>query len=92
MVDRRRMTRFLRTKLRTAGQRYEEARHDYRDARDSVLDGSTRDGRAKIVCRRYAEKRAVELDSDAKPACYESDHPDCEGCIEDLHSGTIETW
>jgi hypothetical protein len=88
-MDRRAMGRLLRTKLRSAGRRYGKARHDYEDARRSVL---TDDGFAKIVCRRYAEKRTVELDAHARPECYETDHPDCEGCVEDLHSGTIETW
>ncbi len=94
MVDRRRVNRFLRTKLRAAGRQYEQARNTYREGRDSVREEIPPSGidRARIVCRRYAEKRAVDLDSEQRPACYEADHPDCEGCVEDLHSGTIETW
>lgn len=46
----------------------------------------------RIVCRRYAEKRAVTLDEEGCPACFDADHPDCEGCVEDLYAGTIETW
>lgn len=87
-MDRRAVDRFVRTTLRKAGRRYERTSRDYEDARNSVLD----DEHAKIVCRRHAEKRTVELDSDARPDCYEAGHPDCEGCVEDLHNGTIETW
>ncbi|WP_336362250.1 DUF7091 family protein [Halalkalicoccus salilacus] len=94
MVDRRRVNRFLRSKIREAGRQYEMARSSYRDGRDSDLDDVPRDeaDRARIVCRRYAEKRAVTLDSEGRPACYDADHPDCEGCVEDLHAGTIEIW
>lgn len=94
MVDRR-VSRFLRSKLREAGRQYEEARSSYRDGRDSdpgIDVPRDESGRARIVCRRYAEKRAVGLDAEDRPACYETGHPDCEGCVEDLHSGTIETW
>lgn len=87
-MDRRAMNRFVRGKLREAGKRYEMARRDYEDARDSTRNNE----QLNIVCRRYAEKRSVALDSNARPACYEAGHSDCEGCVEDLHSGTIETW
>lgn len=86
-MDRRVMDRFVRTTLRKAGRRYERARRDYEDARNSVFDD-----RARIVCRRYAERRTVELDANDRPECYEAGHPDCEGCVEDLHNGTVETW
>jgi hypothetical protein len=45
-----------------------------------------------MVCRRHAERRAVELDADARPICFEADHPDCEGCVEDIRAGRVETW
>jgi hypothetical protein len=48
-------------------------------------------GQVKIVCRRYAERRAVELDSGV-PTCHEEGIPDCESCLEDLEDGTVETW
>ena len=50
------------------------------------------EGRARIVCRRYAERRAVSLDERLRPVCYDADHPDCQGCVEDIDAGTIETW
>lgn len=94
MSNRRRLERLLRTKLHSAGRGFEEARRAYRDARSATLaelptDGS---GRAKIVCRRHAEKRAVSLDDAARPACYDADHRDCRGCVEDIRDGRIETW
>jgi hypothetical protein len=94
MADRRRLNRFFRAKLREAGRQYEQARNAYRGARASVLEEipHDEDDRVRIVCRRHAEKRAVPLDGEGRPTCYEADHPDCEGCVEDLHAGTIETW
>ncbi|WP_336343004.1 DUF7091 family protein [Halalkalicoccus ordinarius] len=94
MVDRRRVNRFLRSKIREAGRQYERARGSSRNGRGADREGPPRDesGRVRIVCRRYAEKRAVMLDEEDRPACFDADHPDCEGCVEDLHADTIETW
>ena len=95
MIDRSRVSWFLRAKARAAGRQYELARHAYVDARNSVLTGDVPredDGRVRIVCRRYAERRAVALDDQSRPECFEADHPDCQGCLEDLRDGTIETW
>lgn len=88
------LERFLRAKLRAAGRRYAEARRAYRDGRDPDPDDLPVDdeGRARIVCRRYAERRAVELDGVGRPDCYEAGHPDCEGCVEDVRAGRVETW
>ncbi|MEY7850419.1 hypothetical protein AB7C87_14625 [Natrarchaeobius sp. A-rgal3] len=103
MADRRRLERFLRSKLQEAGEGYgklrgstddqlEEAREAYRVAKHARSLPSDEEGRAKIVCRRYAERRAAKLDEQYRPACYEEGHPDCEGCVEDVRSGRIETW
>ncbi|WP_327050502.1 DUF7091 family protein [Halomicrococcus gelatinilyticus] len=100
-----RLERFLRSTLREAGKRVEEqrnaasdqlseARDAYRNARDAALvDLPTDDeGRAKIVCRRYVERRAARLDPEGRPACFDADHPDCQGCAEDVRAGRVETW
>lgn len=50
------------------------------------------DGDARVVCRRYAEKRAVGVDEAGRPACFDPDHPDCKGCVEDVRDGVVETW
>jgi hypothetical protein len=49
-------------------------------------------GRARLVCRRHAERRAALVDADGRPACFEAGHPDCEGCAEDVREGVVETW
>lgn len=86
--------RFIRSKLRGAGRQYEEARRAYDRARTTALaDIPTDDeGRARIVCRRYAEQRAVELDQEARPECFDPGHQDCRGCVEDIHDERVETW
>ena len=102
MADRR-LERFLRSKLQGAGEQYEQlrgstdeqladARAAYETAKNARRLPEDEKGRAKIVCRRYAERRAAKLDELYRPACYEDDHPDCEGCVEDIHEGRIETW
>lgn len=90
MTDPDRLTRFFKS----AGRQYEEARRAYGGGKQSVLEDLPTDdkGRAQIVCRRFAERRAAPLDDEARPACFDSDHPDCQGCLEDIRSGQIETW
>lgn len=103
MSNRRRLERFLRSKLQAAGRQYEslrrstdgqlaEARESYQSARNARGIPEDDEGRAKIVCRRHAERRAALLDEEFRPACYEAGHPDCEGCAEDVRAGRIETW
>ncbi len=93
MGDGDRLARFVRTKLRNAGRQYEQARRAFGEGRTETLtELPTTEGKARIVCRRHAEKRAVRLDSEARPDCFEAGHPDCEGCVEDIRDGCIETW
>lgn len=103
MSNRRRIERFVRSKLQKAGAEYaelrrsadgqlDEARDAYRTARNARSLPNDEEGRAKIVCRRFAERRAARLDEEFRPACFESGHPDCEGCAEDVRAGRIETW
>ncbi|MFB6219772.1 MAG: hypothetical protein ABEH77_11480 [Halobacteriaceae archaeon] len=80
--------------VRGAGRRFEETRRAYRAGRglgEADLPGDEA-GRARIVCRRHAERRAVFLDGEACPECYEAGHPACEGCVEDIRLGQVETW
>ncbi|MCQ4332935.1 hypothetical protein KM295_05365 [Natronomonas sp. F2-12] len=92
--NRRRLERLVRTKLNAVGRQFEEAKRAYSDARSATLADlpTDDDGKAKIVCRRYAEKRAVPLDAEGRPACYDPDHSDCQGCLEDIREDRIETW
>ncbi|AUX09188.1 hypothetical protein AArcSl_1559 [Halalkaliarchaeum desulfuricum] len=94
----------LRQRIREIGRRYEEAKHAYWEGREEVegerdRSGAPRydlptdeDGNARLVCRRYAERRPVPVDRQGRPACFEPDHPDCEGCREDIQDGTVETY
>lgn len=94
MGNRRRLNRLLRSKMRSAGRQFEEARQAYREAREGARVALPRDeeGRARIVCRRYAERRAVELDAELRPDCFDPDSVDCRGCVEDVRDGVVETW
>lgn len=86
--------RVLRQKLRSAGRQVGEAKRAYRRARRAARADLPFDetGKARIVCRRYAEKRAVEVDDDDKPACFDPQSQDCRGCVEDVRTGDVETW
>jgi len=97
MADDDRTTLFqqlMRSTLRSAGRQVEDAKRAYTDAKRSALADlpQTDDGKARIVCRRHAERRAVRLDDEARPACFDPDHPDCKGCAEDVQAGSVETW
>ena len=92
--NRRRIERLVRRKLHSAGRQFEEAKRAYADAKTATLADLPTDeaGRGKIVCRRHAEKRAVSIDTEGRPECYDPEHPDCRGCVEDIRDGQIETW
>jgi len=87
-----RLNRFVRTTFRRAGRRYAEARRAFREGRGDFGLPRDDEGRSKLVCRRYAERRAVVVDASGRPDCFEAGHPDCEGCAEDVREGVVETW
>jgi hypothetical protein len=90
--DDSRVSRFIKSTARKAGEQYGEAKRAYRSARLQYGLPTDDAGRARIVCRRYAEKRTAKIDDRGRPACYEVGHPDCEGCAEDVREGRVETW
>ena len=95
MADRSNWGGFVRRAARVAGRKYARARQAYDEGQQERLAGELPrgdDGKARIVCRRYAERRAVDLDAAGRPECFEAGHPDCEGCAEDVRDGRIETW
>ncbi len=94
MSNRRRLERLLRTKLNSVGRQFEEAKRAYSDAKTATLAELPTDesGKARIVCRRHAEKRAVSIDAEGHPECYDPEHADCRGCVEDIDEDRIETW
>jgi hypothetical protein len=94
-----RLEGLLRRKLREAGRQYARARDAYREGRDGPSGDDPAaslphddEGRARLVCRRHADRRAAAIDDEGRPACFESGHPDCEGCVEDVRDGIVETW
>lgn len=93
--DGSRVNRLMRSTANRAGRQVERARQAYIAARDGTFaDGLPQDetGRARVVCRRHAERRRVRLDEAGRPDCYDPGHHDCEGCVEDIRSGRVETW
>lgn len=97
-----RLERVIRGQLRKAGRQFEAAKRAYEEGRSNTADagdGADRydlptdeSGRARIVCRRYAERRTVDVDDAGRPACFEAAHADCEGCAADVRAGRVETW
>ncbi|OYR54471.1 DUF7091 family protein [Halorubrum halodurans] len=97
-----RLERVIRQQLRKAGRQFEEAKRAYAEGRSDPDGGNAgterydlptdADDRARIVCRRYAERRTTAVDAEGRPACFESGHADCEGCAEDVRDGYVETW
>lgn len=82
----------LRRAVRRAGRTAAESRRAYREGQHVASLPTDDQGRARIVCRRYAEKRRAPVDARGRPACFEAGHPDCEGCAEDVREGAVETW
>ncbi|ERH03254.1 MAG: hypothetical protein A07HR60_00945 [uncultured archaeon A07HR60] len=90
------LERVIRQQLRKAGRQFEEARRAYdeesRGSRPEFTLPTDGDGNARIVCRRYAERRAVQVDAAGRPECFDVDNPDCQGCAEDIRKEVVETW
>lgn len=82
---------WVRSAARRAGRTLERAREEYTAGRVSGSLPRDDDGRARIVCRRYAEQRAVHVE-DGRPACFEAGNADCESCARDVQDGHVETW
>ncbi|WP_135303459.1 DUF7091 family protein [Haloarcula amylovorans] len=92
--DSERLGRFIQQTVRSVENQLSDAKRAYSDGKRAALAGlpTDEDGRARIVCRRHAEYRAVSLDPASRPNCFDADHPDCQGCVEDIRDGSIETW
>lgn len=91
------LDRLVRRTFRDVGRQYAEAKRAYEEGRTesaaAAFDLPTDDeGRARIVCRRHAERRTVGVDEAGRPDCFDPDHPDCRGCAEDVREGVVETW
>jgi len=94
----KRLERFLRERLRAAGRNVERTRIAFGERKVEADDDAstalpTDDaGRAQLVCRRHGVKRATKIDSEGRPVCFDAEHIDCRGCVEDIDAGRIETW
>ncbi|WP_267641098.1 DUF7091 family protein [Haloarchaeobius amylolyticus] len=84
--------RFIRKTFRSAGRQYAKTRENFTTGRQVSKLPHDEYGRARLVCRRYAEKRAVLLSDAGVPECFDPENPDCQGCLEDIQEGQIETW
>lgn len=83
---------YLRRAIRSAGRQYEESREQFTTGRTVNRLPADEHGRAKIVCRRHADKRAVMVSEEGVPPCFDGENRDCQGCLEDIREGVIETW
>lgn len=82
---------WVKKAARRAGRTVEEASDEYTEGKLGRSLPHDEAGRAQIVCRRYAERRAVELEG-ARPECFEAGNQDCESCVADIRDGHVETW
>jgi hypothetical protein len=82
---------WVKRTARRAGRTLERARKEYTEGRAAGSLPTDEQGRARIVCRRYAEQRAVRIE-DGRPDCFESGNADCESCARDVRDGYVETW
>ncbi|WP_330632775.1 DUF7091 family protein [Halocatena halophila] len=94
MSSRRRLERLLHAKFRAAGMQIEQAKQTFATTKRAAEADLPTDenGNARIVCRRYAERRSVGLDASGRPPCFDPTSQDCQGCVEDIQEETIETW
>jgi hypothetical protein len=92
VTDPDRLKRFLKHAVSDAGRQLDEAKEVYLNAQGAAKLPRDEAGRARIVCRRYAERRAVALDDRRRPSCFDPEHQDCQGCLEDIRAECIETW
>ena len=83
---------YIRRAIRSAGRQYEQSREQFTTGRTVNRLPADEHGRAKIVCRRHADKRAVMLSEKGVPPCFDAENRDCQGCLEDIREGAIETW
>jgi hypothetical protein len=83
---------YIRRAIRSAGRQYEQSREQFTTGRTVNRLPADEHGRAKIVCRRHADRRAVMLSGEGVPPCFDAENRDCQGCLEDIREGVIETW
>jgi len=78
--------------IKNARSQLGDAREAFSNARGGGKLPTDEEGRVRLVCRRYDERRLVPLDDRGRPSCFEAGNEDCEGCLEDVRDGSAETW
>lgn len=78
--------------LRNARGQLGDAKDAFATARGAGSLPTDAEGRVRIVCRRYEERRLAPLDDEGRPSCYEAGNADCEDCVEAVRDGSVGTW
>lgn len=84
--------KWVKKAARRAGRTVEAASEEFSVGKLQSSLPQDEEGRAKIVCRRHTERRAVDIEGNGEPACFEAENADCESCAEDIREGHVETW
>jgi len=78
--------------LKNAKGQLGDAKEAFSNARGAGNLPTDEEGRVRIVCRRYEERRLVPLDDRGRPTCYEAGNEDCESCVDAVNDGDVGTW
>ncbi|WP_081638733.1 hypothetical protein [Salinarchaeum sp. Harcht-Bsk1] len=78
--------------IKNARSQLGDAKDAFSNARSAGSLPTDEEGRVRLVCRRYEERRLAPLDDKGRPSCYEAGNEDCEDCVEAVREGSVETW
>lgn len=78
--------------LKGARSQLGDAKEAFSNARGAGNLPTDEEGRVRIVCRRYDERRLAPLDDKGRPTCYEAGNEQCESCVDAVGDGDVETW
>jgi len=78
--------------IKNARTQLGDAKDAFSNARGAGSLPTDEEGRVRLVCRRYEERRLAPLDDKGRPSCYEAGNEACEGCVEAVRDGSVDTW
>lgn len=78
--------------IKGARKQLGDAKDAFSNARGAATLPTDEEGKVRLVCRRYDERRLAPLDDLGRPTCYEAGNEECEECVEAVSDGTVETW
>lgn len=78
--------------IKGARKQLGDAKDAFSNARGAGTLPTDEEGKVRIVCRRYDERRLAPLDDLGRPTCYEAGNEDCESCVDAVSDGSVETW